>query len=95
MRSQFDFHERHIADTIEALAGLAPNSIIEGCDATFTRYVAVLNKGRTDEEVYRFECSDYISGLQLVARELRLDKQFSADLLAVGLRFDDGLEDAA
>jgi hypothetical protein len=95
MRTTFDAHERHIADTIEALAGLTPNSIIEGCDATLTRYVAVCDDGDTDRERFRFECSDFISGLQLVARELRLDKQFSADLLAVGLRFDDGLEDAA
>jgi hypothetical protein len=95
MRTTFDANEAHIARTEEALAGLAPGSIIEGCDWTFTRYVSVCDDGDTDRERFRFECSDYLSGLQLVARELRLDKQFSADLLAVGLSFDDGLEDAA
>jgi hypothetical protein len=92
MRTSFDSQERHIADTIEALANV---TITEGCDWTFTRYVAVLNQGRTDEEVYRFECDNYLQGLAIVARELRLDKQFSADLLAVGLRFDDECEEAA
>jgi hypothetical protein len=95
MRTTFDSHETHIAQTLEALAGLAPNSIIDGCTWTFTRYVSVCDDGDTDRERFRFECSDYISGLQLVARELRLDKQFSADLLAVGLRFDDCVEEAA
>jgi hypothetical protein len=95
MRTTFDGQELHIAHTLEALAGLAPNSIIEGCDASFTRYVAVLDDADTDRERFRFECSDFMSGLAIVAREFRLDKQFSADLLAVGLRFDDGLEDAA
>jgi hypothetical protein len=91
MRSQFDFHERQIADTIEALAN---TTVIEGSDWTGTLFVSVLEDGDTDRAT-RFECSDFMSGLAIVAREFRLDKQFSADLLAVGLRFDDGLEDAA
>lgn len=91
MRTSFDAHERHIADTIEALANV---TITEGCDWTFTLFVAVIEDDDTDRQT-RFECENYMSGLAIVARELRLDKQFSADLLAVGLRFDDCVDEAA